>query len=125
MAFRIEKQGKPQETAGRKSGAYSASAPWPTGCLVVGGVVVPRSVESMLGSTRAQFDVVFVDPPYAETDRAVGTVLGAVVPCMNPDAVVVVHRQSRSAMTLPDILTRVDERKYGDAVVTMIQRNPS
>jgi hypothetical protein len=34
----------------------------------------------------------------------------------------VLHRQARSDVAVPEFLHTIDERRYGDAVVTMMER---
>lgn len=93
------------------------------GHVGLGGAVERRSVESALTRLRGPFDVVFVDPPYPEKDAAVRKVLEGVVPLLGAGGVVVLHRQARSSVEAPEFLTSVDERRYGDAVVTLMERS--
>lgn len=88
----------------------------------LGGSVIQKDVEVALGSLRRLFDVVFVDPPYADDDESVERTLAQLEPLLAPDGLVVVHRQARSAFGVPDFLTSTDERRYGDAVITMLER---
>jgi 16S rRNA (guanine966-N2)-methyltransferase len=88
----------------------------------LGGLVVERGVESAMQSLHRVFDVVFIDPPYADEDAAVESVLGQLDRLLAPDGLIVVHRQARSAFAVPEFLTSTDERRYGDAVITMLER---
>ena len=88
----------------------------------LGGSIVPRDVASALPSLTRLFDLVFVDPPYADDDSDVEWVLAELDRLLAPDGLVVVHRQARSAFGVPDFLTSTDERRYGDAVITMLER---
>ncbi len=88
----------------------------------LGGTVRERPVVPYLRSTEEQFDVIFVDPPYADTDRDVSLVLELAGHHLTDGGVVVVHRQARSMTEAPDFLRTVDTRQYGDAVVTMMER---
>ena len=88
----------------------------------LGGTVVKRDVMDALSSLNRMFDVVFVDPPYAGDDAEVEAVLARLDRLLAPDGLIVVHRQARSAFSIPDFLTSTDERRYGDAVITMLER---
>ena len=88
----------------------------------LGGSVVKRDVVDALSSLNRVFDVVFVDPPYADDDADVEAVLASLDRLLAPDGLIVVHRQARSAFSIPDFLTSTDERRYGDAVITMLER---
>lgn len=88
----------------------------------LGGHLRLSDVRAYLRSAKAEFSVVFVDPPYADTDAEVESVLSLIDPVLADDGVVVVHRQARSEIAAPEFLRRVDERRYGDAVVTMMER---
>ena len=88
----------------------------------LGGHVRQSDVSVYLRSAKAQFSVVFVDPPYADTDAEVESVLSLIEPVLTDDGIVVVHRQARSEVAAPEFLHTVDERRYGDAVVTMMER---
>jgi 16S rRNA (guanine966-N2)-methyltransferase len=90
----------------------------------LGGYVVQRSVGAFLAAENAEFDVIFVDPPYADDDREVRDVLEQIEGVLSSDGIVVLHRQVRSSIELPEFLHRVDERRYGDAVITMMERAP-
>ena len=91
----------------------------------LGGEVSVSTVTSFLRSASGTYDIVFVDPPYADSDDSVGAVVAALEPLVAPDGVVVVHRQARSTLTVPEFLRPRDERRYGDAVVTMLERSDS
>lgn len=91
----------------------------------LGGAVVQGSLPKVLARLRHAFDVVFIDPPYGDRDTTVAEVLGELVPVLAPGGIVILHRQATSVTALPDFLTCVDERRYGDAVVTMMERATS
>lgn len=88
----------------------------------LGGSVLERDVSAALPSLTRVFDVVFVDPPYAEDDSQIEGVLAKLDRLLARDGLVVVHRQAQSAFGVPDFLTSSDERRYGDAVITMLER---
>lgn len=88
----------------------------------LGGELVATRVERAVPRLRSRFDVVFVDPPYAETDDAVAAVLTMIDSVLAPDGVVVLHRHSSSTVSVPDFLTCGEQRRYGDAVVTILEK---
>jgi 16S rRNA (guanine966-N2)-methyltransferase len=88
----------------------------------LGGNIRIEDVASFLASETAQFDVIFIDPPYDDEDREVQSVLEQIGQVLLPDGIVVLHRQARSTTVPPDFLRSVDERRYGDAVVVMMER---
>jgi 16S rRNA (guanine966-N2)-methyltransferase len=75
-------------------------------------------VLSYLAGARQFWDIVFLDPPYELADSDVTAALGALVPRLDPDAVVVLERGSRSdAPTLPSGLDLDRRKDYGDTAV--------
>lgn len=88
----------------------------------LGGTVMRTTAANALASMTGEFDIIFVDPPYAEDDRSVTSVLESLRLIMAAGGIVVVHRQARSMFEVPDFLTCTDQRRYGDAVVTMMER---
>ncbi len=91
----------------------------------LGGVVRKGSVPRILGQLGGEFDLIFVDPPYADTDATVAQTLAALDGIAAVDAMIVLHRQAASTVELPEFLTWCDNRRYGDAVVTMMERATS
>ncbi len=89
----------------------------------LGGTLIAETVEMSIPRMRTEFDVVFVDPPYSADDVAVADVLAALGSVLARDGVVVMHRQAASTVVPPDFLTCSDERRYGDAVVTIMERS--
>lgn len=81
--------------------------------------VVNKSVAAMLaGEASTRFDIVFIDPPYEVTNDEVTANLKALEAHLNPDAVVVVERSSRSgAVSAPNYLKLDEEKSYGDTVL--------
>ncbi len=88
----------------------------------LGGTVVRDSVARAIGRLDGRFDIVFIDPPYADDDDEVTATLLACESIVADGALVIVHRQAKSGFSVPEFLTSVDERRYGDAVVTMMER---
>ena len=88
----------------------------------LGGTVIRRSLPRAMSSIEGRFDLVFIDPPYADSDDSVTDILVNMEKVLAPDGIVVLHRQARSVVDAPEFLTCTDERRYGDAVVTMFER---
>jgi 16S rRNA (guanine966-N2)-methyltransferase len=88
----------------------------------LGGAVIRRSLPGAIAAVEGRFDVIFVDPPYANSDGSVSDILEAMDESLSEDGVIVLHRQARSSVEIPDFLTCLDDRRYGDAVVTMLER---
>ena len=67
------------------------------------------------------YDVVFVDPPYAESDDALAGVLTALVhpfDLLSPAAIVVVERAAKTAApSWPIVIQPIKNRRYGDTVL--------
>jgi len=91
----------------------------------LGGNVVQGSLPGVFTRLRCEFDIVFLDPPYGDSDRDVSAVLAGLASLLAPAGLVVLHRQAASRPMLPEFLTSVDERRYGDAVVTMMEKATS
>lgn len=72
-------------------------------------------VQSFVGASRQFWDIVFLDPPYDLGAAEVVHNLEALVPRLDPDAVVVLERGSRDpAPALPDGLVLDRRKDYGD-----------
>jgi 16S rRNA (guanine966-N2)-methyltransferase len=100
------------------------------------GIEIHRvSVESFLASASASasagaanesasvagYDVVFADPPYADSDDALAGVLTALVhpfDLLSPEAIVVVERAARTAApSWPIVIQPIKNKRYGDTVL--------
>lgn len=89
----------------------------------LGGQVIRSSVERYLADSSGAFDLAFVDPPYALPLPSVEQVLAQLAQVLADDAVVVVHRRAGEELAvLPDGLTEVDRRKYGQAEITRLMK---
>lgn len=91
----------------------------------LGGVVASGSLPGFLTRLSGCFDLVFVDPPYNNPDADVLLTLTALDRVLDASGLVVLHRQAASETVLPEFLTCIDERRYGDAVMTMMERATS
>lgn len=74
---------------------------------------------TLAGDAPYVMDLVLIDPPYAVTQEALATVLGALTDgWLADDAIVVVERSSRSPEpTWPAGMSGEDERKYGETTL--------
>lgn len=80
----------------------------------LGGTVVPSDVNRFLAGTESQFDIVFVDPPYALELASVSEILGLIVDRVPVGGTVVLHRpDGEDPPEEPSGLSRVDDRRYG------------
>lgn len=80
----------------------------------LGGRVETSDVPAFLAASTEQFDLVFVDPPYAEDDGVVDAVLGLTTERLGDDGIVVVHRRAGGIRPESDNLRLTDRRRYGD-----------
>lgn len=73
---------------------------------------------------RGEFDLVFLDPPYASTDnvRALALLAERGSPLADDGLIVVEHS---AELSLPAGLSQVTSRKYGDTRVTLTRRAAS
>lgn len=88
------------------------------GAVGLGGTVRRGEVLDVLSGLTGEFDVVFVDPPWAMSDDEVEKVLAAVSGVLADGGIVIVHRrrdeeQPRSRGTL----VGTGDRRYGDTRV--------
>ena len=80
--------------------------------------VIHKPVATFLNTDTAEYDLVFIDPPYEVANEEVIQNLVALTPRLAKDAVIMLERSSRSAtLDLPDELELDEEKSYGDTVV--------
>ena len=90
----------------------------------LGGEIVDRSVEDYLASGGDRFDLVFVDPPYAEEATSVGEVLDSLDHFVAQGGKVVLHRRKGSpAVRHPRWLTQSSPLDYGDSELFRFERS--
>jgi 16S rRNA (guanine(966)-N(2))-methyltransferase RsmD len=65
------------------------------------------------------YDLVLVDPPYAEVSRSVPAVLEALVARLAPSATIVLEHGKKDAAPLIRGLELEDSRRYGDSVLSI------
>ena len=75
-----------------------------------------------LSAEKESFDLVLLDPPYAsgEAERALTALAGSDL--LAADALVVLERARRSTCPQVEGLALLDERRYGETVITRFQR---
>lgn len=86
--------------------------------------VLPTTVERALGEPSrlgAPFDLVFLDPPYADLASAL-LVLGALVPFLSADATVVLEHGSGDTPGEVSGLVLENTRVYGDTALSLLSR---
>jgi len=85
--------------------------------------VINKSVQSFLAApTESNFTIVFIDPPYEIDNDEVVSNLDALLPILNPEALVAVERSSRSEKPeFPLKYELVDEKNYGDTIVYWLE----
>jgi 16S rRNA (guanine966-N2)-methyltransferase len=66
-------------------------------------------------AARAQYDLVFLDPPYRHASALGGRLSTALGPVLAPDARVIAESDRRAPLEL--VLPLVDERRYGDTLI--------
>src|SRR5262249_10547575 len=89
--------------------------------------VLRRDVESALpalAARGAQFDLIFADPPYAlQASQRLAERIAA-LGLLAPQGRAVLERSKREPQpALPEGLALLDERRYGDTVVLVLQRH--
>lgn len=88
--------------------------------LIQGGTLVRRKALLYLAKPTAQFDLVFMDPPY---DRGhVTPTLAAVTPWLAPEAIICVDHDPGEAIDSGG-LTRVFERRYGASTISIFAQD--
>ena len=77
------------------------------------GSPVERATAAIVA--RGPFDLVLVDPPYADVDAALRALAAlAAAGALSPDATVVLEHATRDAPAIPRVFTTTDQRRYGD-----------
>ncbi|MBI5161138.1 MAG: RsmD family RNA methyltransferase [Micrococcales bacterium] len=81
-------------------------------------VVTSSPVQTFLGGSLGEWDLVFLDPPYELGPVELGHNLAALVPRLSTEAVVVVERSARDApVEPPEGLELVRRRDYGETAI--------
>lgn len=93
----------------------------PKGTLAI--EVTGSPVQSFLTGSRAQWDIVFLDPPYEQGAAELVHNLEQLVSRLSEDAIVVVERSSRdAALAWPEGLELERRKDYGDTTLWWLRR---
>ena len=85
--------------------------------------VINKSVSSFLGSDTAEYDLVFIDPPYEIENSQVEAELELLLPRLSQDSVIIVERSSRSEeLTVPTGYEFEEKKNYGDTDVIWLAK---
>jgi 16S rRNA (guanine966-N2)-methyltransferase len=90
------------------------------GAVGLGGTVVVQDVDRFLQTGDANYDLAFVDPPYAARD--IDLVLDLVAGRMAPGGVAVVHRRVGEPASDIEFLSLITDRRYGDAHIRVLRK---
>ena len=82
-----------------------------------------RRTVSLLRAEGAQFDLVFLDPPYAMTDLR--EVTEALLPLLAEESMIVLEHQAEARIRVTDALEEVRSRSWGYCGVTFFQPEPT
>ena len=92
---------------------------------LTGALVRRASVPTFLKRATDTVDLVFVDPPYADTEDEVDAVLGLLPPWLSEGALVVLERDSRTRTPAwPEGLTPEEPRGYGETTLHLAGKAP-
>lgn len=84
--------------------------------------VVESAVRTWLTSARGEFDLVFMDPPYELSNEDCVADLALLIPRLEPGALVIVERSTRSGdLDLPEGLRLWRRRDYGDTALHYLE----
>ena len=81
------------------------------------------SVTAFLESASAEWDLVFIDPPYDQGNSVLETALTMLAPRLSTDALVAVERSSRDPEpTWPAVFEVLTPKTYGETTVYWLSR---
>lgn len=87
------------------------------------GEVICGDVEVFLRSAQGEFNLAFVDPPYATSLALVEEVLLGTAGLLADGGIMVLHRRvGERAPSPPDGTSLVDDRRYGDTQLWLYRR---
>lgn len=85
--------------------------------------VVHKPVSAFLNTDTANYDLVFIDPPYEVANAEVIENLISLAPRLSKNAVVMVERSSRSDnLEIPSGFELDEEKSYGDTTVYWLMK---
>lgn len=86
--------------------------------------IFTRTVEQFLHHIKAEYDVVLMDPPYADFDPAIVEQAGDLLQCDGSrQGIVVVSTSSKVEFTKLRGLTIARQKVYGDSMITVLTKN--
>ncbi len=90
------------------------------------GEVICADVEPFLRSAHGEFDLAFVDPPYARSLALLEDVLSKTAELLADGGIMVLHRRAgEETPAAPDGTALVDDRRYGDTQLWIYRRELS
>jgi 16S rRNA (guanine966-N2)-methyltransferase len=85
---------------------------------------INKSVGAFLTADSAEYDLVFIDPPYEIDNQQVEAELEALLPRLSKGAVVIVDRSSRTEdLNFPAGYDFEEKKNYGDTDVNWLSKN--
>jgi 16S rRNA (guanine966-N2)-methyltransferase len=75
-----------------------------------------------LKSATAEFDLVFVDPPYGFPNSELEQLLVSIAEALSEEGLVIVERSSRSEQLEIDVLALQSSKTYGDTAVWIFEK---
>jgi 16S rRNA (guanine(966)-N(2))-methyltransferase RsmD len=84
-----------------------------------------RRAVRRLGQAGERFDLVLLDPPYDSGEAPLALAALAEAAIVAPEGVLVVETAKRHPLPPVDGLLRLDERRYGDTLVTRLCPDPA
>ena len=80
------------------------------------------SASQFLRGAVGEYDLVFIDPPYALDRDQLAQMLELVAPHLEPHAVVVLEQAKRAGQPpLPNGLVVLDQKSYGDTTIWYLE----
>lgn len=86
------------------------------------GIPVDRAIR-LLATRGKTFDLIFIDPPYLKD--LVNPTLNelAQTTLLKPDGRIIIEHHPKESVTSPPMFTLTDRRKYGQTLVSFLQRS--
>jgi 16S rRNA (guanine966-N2)-methyltransferase len=76
---------------------------------------------SQLGLSRAQYSLVFLDPPYFSKFIEPALANLQKNKWLAPDAIIIIEHDEKEVVKLPEGYTKLDERRYGRATIEVVK----
>jgi 16S rRNA (guanine966-N2)-methyltransferase len=91
-----------------------------------GVVAIRQSAEHFLANCSDSFDIGFAEPPYAEPNPEVESLVQAILPRLTGEGVVAIERSSRGpGFPWPVGYEALRQRSYGEAIVYYARLSPA